>query len=1778
MKKNVRNIFILLFLSIPSFYFAQLKNITEQNEKGIILTLQDFNFQYKDEHKNNFIIRDYYQFNDPGQAGRFKLPFKVVTVALPPNVHPVIKVIEKQENTFEGIIPALQRGVKLNNDSTLAFVDYDYKNITTFNDEDQLLGTTSYFWLKGVYCIQFKIHSHLFDSKTNQLHVLNRIKINLEFANNSFFANSKKEIKYNTQDSLLSRYIYNYGYTSQLNPQNLKAIKDSSYDWLDFNSPHIKYSIAANTIFRIYKKDLVDNGLISSTVDPRTFKLFESGKEVPITIKGQEDGTFDNGDYIEFTGGMNYPKKSYRIINADTEEYNEYLNRYTDSLYFFLTWGNKPGKRVPVQNSILISNDTLAYYMQNDHYEKNIMLQNLNGDELANQNPDWNKNKTWYSDWLFTNASYTVKISNIYKNKSANIYFKSVSAGSNITARAHQLLFKFNGVKIDSQSIDRYKQVVLKGTVDSNSLIEGNNQISVTNIANGSSPNYLGIDWYDIEYPRQLIAQNDSLIFTLDPKLDKKIRIVKIKNVVTTDFVLYKSKPVVKKIESFQKNGTNLIFSDTTSGGDQYCLIPVHNINSPQFIYKKNFINLRNSSNHADYIAITHSNFLSSVQVYTSSISTLYNVMPIVVNISDIFDEFSFGYPYPEAIKSFLIAASSSWGSPKPKNVVLIGDADYDYKKFRFKNDGVIGGGNFVPSYGFPVSDYWFTVWDNNSFIPQLAIGRLPINSALELNRYADKVRNNFNNPFTDWNKKYIFFSGGNGSSADELTLFKSTNDTVISKFIKPVPVGGNVNHFYKTANPQSDFGPITSDQFNSAIDQGAVIISYLGHSGTATWDNSINDITQLKNKQNRNPLILDFGCSTAKFAEPDVVCFGERFILDANGQAISYIGNSSLGFVSTSTFIPQKFFELLSLQPSLSIGELMLNTKQTMLLTYGNTSLSRIFVLTNSLLGDPVIKLKIPQKTNLYLDQNSFLSKDNVFNENNDSTQVKYQVQNLGRADLKNYQINFAQKFNGGLISGKNISRPLPLLYDTLSFWIKTKNYPGQHTIDLVLDPLNQIDEIYKNDNNLTSLINVYSSSLRDLLTNVIENSLNNSFNILNPAQNINKQFNIIFEIADNNSFQNSSIKKFPAGQMFTKITLSNLLTNKRYWFHYKMDDVNSQNSPDKSFYYTNTPAFLINDQYSFTLQKYVQTAFSSNSIQLGIDTLDIKAFSAGTYAGSTCVISKNGLNLLVNNYFAGIGIVVFDETTLNMDYSDWYQLFNDPARMQQLVNYLNSIPEKKIVVLGVSDDAANNISLDLKNALKSLGSTKIDSLKFQGSWAMIGKRNSKPGEVVEKVAGPYNGSVLVEKKYSKQFDTGKMITQKIGPVSSWKKLYYTLDAAGTQLIKFRPIAIDKNGKTDTLAALQINNGIADLSQIDPGKYPFMQMQTEFTSAQGISPILKSVGVDYAGAAELGTNYQGVTLDKDTLELGEKANLSFNVYNAGSARAENFKVIVDAINKDNVHAKIFEQLVDSIGIGQSRLFTTSYSSVTNTGKVQLVISIDSANSITEMFKDNNSYSVPIFIKSNTKPAALRLTFDGNDIMNGDYISSSPHIKIELNDQSLLTITDTNAVKIILNNKRIYFLNNPAINYSFSSSNPKLSVDYRPSLSSGTYILKVVGSNAGGQVIDTNGVQRKFSVQNELQVSEVYNYPNPFAVETYFTFKLTQIPDEVRIKIFTVAGRIIKEIRMNSFELKYDFNKIYWDGRDNDGDNIANGVYIYKLISVKGSETVTATQKLVKMK
>ncbi|MCX6135872.1 MAG: C25 family cysteine peptidase, partial [Ignavibacteriales bacterium] len=445
----------------------------------------------------------------------------------------------------------------------------------------------------------------------------------------------------------------------------------------------------------------------------------------------------------------------------------------------------------------------------------------------------------------------------------------------------HKIAIRLNStVDLAVASMNKGEQIVLKARVPVSALNGSSNTISIYSYPTSStSVNWVLFDWFEIEYPRRLTAVDDSLQFDFRTLTNRKLRAVQVGGLNTKDIVLYRVAPSPKRMAAVSFSAIapyTLTFSDTIGPNESYILCGGRSVASPPIVKTKQFKNLRANSRQIDYLALTHRLFAAEAQQYCSYITTAKRLSTMLVDVDDVFDEFGFGYPTAESIRDF-VRSSSQWPSPMPSYLFLMGDASYDYKFYYQQYSSI----NYVPSLGYPVSDVALAVVDTIVGLPQLYVGRLPVNNVGDITGYLSTITNYNNAPFDEWNKRYLFFSGGTPDTPGQIESFKATNEAIINSNVMPAPIGGLAAHFYKTTSPQSDFGPYTIQQVHEAINNGAVFISYIGHSGTQTWDNSIGDPTQLQNTQGRFTLVSDFGCSTAKF-------LSVSFLLSAVRQARS--------------------------------------------------------------------------------------------------------------------------------------------------------------------------------------------------------------------------------------------------------------------------------------------------------------------------------------------------------------------------------------------------------------------------------------------------------------------------------------------------------------------------------------------------------------------------------------------------------------------------------------------------------------------------------------------------------------------------------------------------------------------------------------------------------------------------------------------------------------------------------------------------------------------------
>ncbi len=198
--------------------------------------------------------------------------------------------------------------------------------------------------------------------------------------------------------------------------------------------------------------------------------------------------------------------------------------------------------------------------------------------------------------------------------------------------------------------------------------------------------------------------------------------------------------------------------------------------------------------------------------------------------------------------------------------------------------------------------------------------------------------------------------------------------------------------------------------------------------------------------------------------------------------------------------------------------------------------------------------------------------------------------------------------------------------------------------------------------------------------------------------------------------------------------------------------------------------------------------------------------------------------------------------------------------------------------------------------------------------------------------------------------------------------------------------------------------------------------------------------------------------------------------------------------------------------------------------------------------------------------------------MDGDYVAPQPKLLVRLPKQE--SGHGIRRTEFFVDN-RPFVSGTPVLDDQKAIAESGDELTFAPSLSNGQHELKVRVvdvTSLGG--LDTLEQSVTVNSRDVMSVIRLYNYPNPFATSTYFTFILTgqSPPEELSIRIFTIAGRRIRELVLSQSQLQRGFNRVFWDGRDSDGDELANGYYFYQL-TVKGEGKMeTSVEKLAKIR
>ncbi len=1218
--------------------------------------------------------------------------------------------------------------------------------------------------------------------------------------------------------------------------------------------------------------------------------------------------------------------------------------------------------------------------------------------------------------------------------------------------------------------------------------------------------------------------------------------------------------------------GEAVVFSDSLTSGE---LLVFETAAAKKPLLKMSKpADLFSGGNGADYIVITHRNFMHDANNLADYRAVHNNFRTWVVDVQDIYDLFNHGLKHPAAIKSFLQHAFENWPNPAPAYVLLFGDASWD-PKF---NQPDSRKRDFVPSYGNPVSDTWFVCFNGeNDLLPDMHIGRLPVEDAAEAQSVVEKIIEYEAAPSDMWRKNFLFISGG--FDFVEQSIFNRQSVYLSENYIDAFPVHGNSILINKETEGLKA-GEHRQDILD-AMNAGAVWTNFIGHAGSRTWDLMFYnpDIEALENGP-RYSFITSMTCHTGRFAEPDTNSFGEHFVRVPDRGAVSFWGTSGWGYVAEDFLFLQRLYPIV-LQDSVHVlGDAITRAKIAMWETFGASAHIQNMVLQYCLLGDPALKLVLPELPDPAVLPTGLSVAPAVPSEADSLAAVFVRVNNLGlstRPDSVLVDLYAHHPRLGGIQIDSTAVLPVLGHSDSLTFYWPLRNMSGPVRLEVVIDAPDLIAESDEGNNRRELQVSVLSSNL-ELAVPVNDQMLpadRVALEVRNPqvrrADTPIFEFEIDTTLAFNSPFLQSS-GPVTAQTLRTRWTPDNLFPQTVHFWRCR--NAAEQAWFTTAFYAHGGPVSGWRQQHGdqFAANLLIDTRVSGHGVQLRRVPVTLYVESAGYSDGNYAriVVGRQGRV----EPRRGHNVVVVDPKTGRVTADKTYDTWADSMQAESMADFINGTEAGFYVLAAIKDEGSNSMTENAYLALESIGSTRCRSVGPRDSWAIIGVKGAAPGSVREQHVAAGEGTAVVTDTLHYFPGSGQCLSAHIGPADHWHEAAWNAQVPENGALTVKVVAKNRNSaQTDTLAVARGAAGNIDLRRFDTFDYPQIQLLAELSTDDGrLTPRLADWQVTYTSVPDLATAPSLLALSADTVLVGEHIDCSLEIYNIGSTTADSVSLRFEESGPDGGRRIFAGQKLPPLPADSAVTVRQSWPSAGITGPVQLYFSVDADNIVNELSENNNTLVKPVYVLSDTSGPRLSITFDGREILDGDMVSSEPVIRIRVTDNSPTPVTDTTAVNVFLDGRRLAFSAEKNRIQLAGGGDKKSAVHITPHLSDGLHTIDAIIADASG---NTNSLQISFRVVSELRLFHVLNVPNPFAFDTHFTFELSQ-PAHVRIKIYTVAGRLIENI--DAGWCTAGFNSFYWNGRDAEGDVPANGVYIYTVLASNGDEKTEALSKIVVMR
>ena len=678
----------------------------------------------------------------------------------------------------------------------------------------------------------------------------------------------------------------------------------SQTDWMQEGEPGYRIEVDQDGLYQLTYAALLNTGLDVAHLDPTLLHMTSQGEAVAIYVENKDglEHVFSASETIFFYGQKFYGDHLAQLYAGEAANYLAFpaqladgtsttwhpqfsakmLEKYTDTNVYWLSLETTPGARMQVVDST--PHDTAPVplsYIETVHAEQSRYWFTYS----------FTSEETWYWDEIrdATPRAYQASLTALATGPAiATIRGEMIARASNIYNNPdHHTKMWINRqpTPFADNLWDGLSRLHFEGQVPQTSLIEGTNTITLTMLIDafpGQLTDWLDFDWFEIDYARRFQAQNDQISFSRsEGNSTWQYQISGFSS--PGAYVMDVSAPLAPRWLVNQRftSGTLAYESGHVDKG-AYLAVGTNSVRNPKSISYYQPPDLYSNSNRYDYVFITHSNFIAAAQ-QLANFRAARGLRTLVVDVNDLYNEFNYGIYHSIAIKNFLAYTFTNWAEP-PVYVLLIGDGHWNFKSYPRYNAPAM----YMPphlSWSDPIQGEVDSANQLASVvgadpIPDVLIGRLPVNTISEANAAVAKTIGYEQSPLQGWEDHVTYVADNVPDPAGD---FIEASERMISDYIEP---GYGINRIYENnySCPGTGCAQVKQAIISTINTTGTLLLNFAGHGGVNRWSQEsifLDTDIPLLNNSNQLPVILSLTCLDGYWLHPGLKSYPRPTKLD---------------------------------------------------------------------------------------------------------------------------------------------------------------------------------------------------------------------------------------------------------------------------------------------------------------------------------------------------------------------------------------------------------------------------------------------------------------------------------------------------------------------------------------------------------------------------------------------------------------------------------------------------------------------------------------------------------------------------------------------------------------------------------------------------------------------------------------------------------------------------------------------------------------------------------